>query len=194
VTHVTHVLDPRPAITPALESLLEQVVALTPALRGLSVDAIVIVGLAAHGVSVASVRTLSDQAASVIVAGKRRTVELGLRPGFFLDGDAPSRLATLCHELLHLDPQRPHALREENRHARRSQTSLDAEAADVARAAIAGLPPSSVLCLAHEGEVRLRCWRHRPVRETRDRAFTDADVFDGLVRMHTPADRRGGWW
>ena len=25
-------------------------------------------------------------------------------------------------------------------------------------------------------------------------AFTDADVFGGIVRMHTPTDRRGGWW
>jgi hypothetical protein len=191
---VTSAFDPRPALTPALESLLAQLVELTPTFRGLSVDAIVVVGLAAHGVSVASVRTLSDQAASVVVAGRKRRVELGLRPGFFLDGDAPSRLATLCHELLHLDPQRPYALREENRHARRSQTSLDAEAADLATAAIAQLSPSSLLCLAHDGEVRLRCWRHRPVSETRDRAFTDADVFDGIVRMHTPTDRRGGWW
>lgn len=187
-------LDPRPELTPALESLLEELVRLTPSFRGLSVDAIVVVGLSAHGASVASVRTLAEHAASVVIGGRRRAIELGLRPGFFLDGDAPSRLATLCHELLHLDPVRPHVLREANRHARRSQSSLDVEAADVATAAIAQLPPSSLLCLAHDGEVRLRCWRHRPVSETRDRAFTDADVFDGLVRMHTPADRRGGWW
>jgi hypothetical protein len=191
---VTDAFDSRPALTPALEALLAQLIEVTPTFRGLSVDAIVVVGLAAHGVSVASVRPLSGEAARVVVDGKDRSVELGLRPGFFLDGDAPSRLATLCHELLHLDPTWPHALRDENRHARRSQTSLDAEAADLATAAIAQLPPSSLLCLAHDGEVRLRCWRHRPVTETRGRAFTNADVFDGIVRMHTPTDRRGGWW
>jgi hypothetical protein len=187
-------LDPRPALTPALEELLGRLIAVTPQFSGLVATDILIVGLAAHGAAVASVRPLVGQARSVIIEGNRRRVELGLRPGFFLDGDAPSRLATLCHELLHLDPQRPGMLLDDNRHRHRSQRSVDAEAARIATAAVAALPPTQVLCLAHDGEVRLRMWRRRPIDDTARSRFTDADVFDGLVTLRTPADRRGGWW
>jgi hypothetical protein len=186
--------DPRPALTPALEGLLAHIIDVTPAYAGLVATDILVVGLAAHGAAVASIRPLRGQAATVVVAGHRRRIELGLRPGFFLGGDAPARLATLCHELLHLDPQRPGALLDDNRHARRSQRSVDAEAARIATAVIAALPPTRLLCLAHDGEVRLRMWRRRPIDDTARSRFTDADVFDGIVAMRTPPDRRGGWW
>jgi hypothetical protein len=187
-------LDPRPTLTPALEGLLARLIAVSPTYHGLVVTDLLVVGLAAHGTAVASIRPLRGQAHSVVVDGHRRRIELGLRPAFFLDGDAPTRLATLCHELLHLDPHRPGDLLDDNRHARRSQRSVDAEAARIARAAIAALPPAQLLCLAHHGEVRLRMWRRRPVDETARSRFTDADVFDGVIAMHTPADRRGSWW
>jgi hypothetical protein len=51
-----------------------------------------------------------------------------------------------------------------------------------------------MLCLAHDGEVRLRQWRKRPADSTARRRFSDDDVFFGIVQMCTPADRRGGWW
>lgn len=187
-------LDPRPTLTSALEGLLLRLITVSPAFAGLVASDVLVVGLAAHGAAVASIRPLRGQAASVVIGGHRRRVELGLRPGFFLEGDAPTRLATLCHELLHLDPRRAGALLDDNRHARRSQRSVDAEAAGIARAAMNALPPAQLLCLAHEGEVRLRMWRRRPIDETARSRFTDADVFDGIVAMHTPADRRGSWW
>lgn len=187
-------VDPRPALTPAIEGLLARLITASPAFSGLIATDILVVGLAAHGGAVASIRSLVGQARSVVIAGSRRRIELGLRPGFFLDGDAPTRLATLCHELLHLDPQRAGTLLDDNRHTRRSQRSVDAEAARIATAAIAALPPTQLLCLAHDGEVRLRMWRRRPIDDTARSRFTDADVFDGVVAMHTPADRRGGWW
>jgi hypothetical protein len=186
--------DPRPALTPALEALLGQLIDATPAFAGLVATDLLVVGLAAHGAAVASVRSLRGQARGVVVDGRRRRVELGLRPDFFLGGDAPRRLGTLCHELLHLDPRRPGHLLDENRYARKSQRALDREAAAIAAAALGGLPPTAFLCLAHDGEVRLRQWRRRPCDETAGSTFGDRDVFDGVVRMHTPPDRRGGWW
>ena len=65
---------------------------------------------------------------------------------------------------------------------------------DPVLAIIAALPPAQLLCLAHDGEVRLRMWRRRPVDDTARSRFTDTDVFDGIVAMRTAADRRGGWW
>lgn len=187
-------VDLRPALTPALEALLRAVINVTPAFQGLVATDILIVALAAHGTAVASIRPLHGQASSVVVDGHRRRVELGLRPAFFLDGDAPRRLGTLCHELLHLDPRRRGALLDDNRHVHRSQREVDRAAAALATAAVQVLPPAQLLCLAHDGEVRLRAWRRRPCDETARSRFTDKDTYDAIVHVVTPADRRGGWW
>ncbi|MBM4280979.1 MAG: hypothetical protein FJ137_09525 [Deltaproteobacteria bacterium] len=186
--------DPRPDWTPALERLLSAITASVPPLAGLPTDDVLVVGLAAHGTGAASVRELRDVAARVVVDGHRRQVELGLRPPFLLDADAPRRLATLVHELLHLDPVHPGRLLAANRHAHRSHTSLEREARAHARRLLDDLDPALLLCLAHDGEVLLRQWRHRPAETTRRRVFGDADVFVGPVVVRTPADRRGGWW
>jgi hypothetical protein len=187
-------VDPRPDWTPALERLLGAVVDNVPSLAGLDPGDVVVVGLSAHGTGAASVRELRDVAGRVIVDGRRRRIELGLRPPFLLDADAPRRLATLVHELLHLDPARPGRLLDDNRHARRSHASLEREARDHARRLLDVLDPALLLSLAHDGEVLLRQWRHRPAETTKRRAFGDDDVFVGPVVVRTPADRRGGWW
>src|SRR5262245_49543802 len=119
-------LDSRPSLTPALESVIDDVIARVPAFHGIT--GVLIVGLAAHGSAAASVRSLANVAKSVVVDGKKCRVELGLRPAFFLEGDAPRRLATLVHEILHLDPKKPGALLEDNRHARRSHGAHEKEA------------------------------------------------------------------
>jgi hypothetical protein len=188
------VIDPRPDWTPALERVLSGVVDHVPALSGLDTRDVVVVGLSAHGMGAASVRELRDVAARVVIDGRRRRIELGLRPPFLLDADAPRRLATLVHELLHLDPARPGRLLDDNRHATRSHASLEREARDHARRLLDVLDPALLLALAHDGEVLLRQWRHRPAETTKRRAFGDDDVFSGPVVVHTPVDRRGGWW
>jgi hypothetical protein len=186
--------DPRPDWTVALERVVAAVVVDVPALDGLDTGDIVIVGLAAHGTGAASVRELREVAARVIVDGRRRRIELGLRPPFLLDADAPRRLATLVHELLHLDPARPGRLLDDNRHAQRSHASLEREARGHAARLLQTLDPSLLLCLAHDGEVLLRQWRYRPAETTKRRAFGDDDLFFGPVFVRTPSDRRGGWW
>jgi hypothetical protein len=181
--------DPRPDLTGALERLLRAIAAHDA--FDVDVDAIVLVGLAAHGLAAASVRPLKTCAQSVVIDKTRRTLELGLRPPFFLDGDAPTRLCTLCHELLHIAGE---GMREENRHIRKSHDALEDEARAIAGELLARLDPKEVLCLAHDGEVLLRAWRHRPTEQTQLRPFTDDDCFRQPVRMVTPLERRGGWW
>ena len=187
-------VDARPDLTPALEALVALMVTTTPALAGLKAERILIVALGAHGPAVASVRAFAGTARSVKIGGHRRTIELGLRPTFFLDGDGPRRLGTLCHELLHLDPAHDGALLEGNRHASRTQRSLDKQARGMAEHIIASAPPLAALCLAHHGEVRLRAWRRRPCDTTPRGSFVDGDVYSSILMMHTAADRRGGWW
>lgn len=186
--------DPRPDLTVAIEAVVAAFIAVTPDLSGLQARHILVVGLAAHGTAVASVRSLKQQASSVVIGGERRHIELGLRPDFFLTGDAPRRAATLMHELLHLDPHTPGALLEAHRHAVRGHREHERESQRLTRDALAQLPATTTLCLAHDGEVRLRQWRKRPADSTARRRFTDDDVFFGVVQMCTPADRRGGWW
>jgi hypothetical protein len=186
--------DPRPLITPALERLIEDLIARLPALAGLVASDVIVVGLAAHGTAVASVRGLLDVARAVHVGGARRRIELGLRPGFFLEGDAPRRLTTILHELLHVDPARPGHLLEERRHRRLSHAAHEKEARSCARRYLEMADPVHLLCLAHEGEVLLRHWRHRPCETTKTRRFSDKDVFDAPVRIATPPGARGGWW
>ncbi len=181
----------RPDLTTALEHLLREMVEHSPPLQRVDVDALALVTVSAHGLAAASVRELDGCARSVVLGGHRRRIELALRPPFFLAGDAPARLATLAHELLHIDGPR---LRAENLHGKKSHRALEQEARALAKDLLPRLPARALLCLAHHGEVMLRAWRHRPTEATKRRAFDDDDVYLQPQILLTPADRRGGWW
>lgn len=196
-------MQTRPDLTVALQRLLAAMVELSPLLHRVDVNAIVVVAVSAHGMAAASVRPLTAKASahegdasaacarSVVIDGCKRSIELALRPPFFLQGDAPARLVTLAHELLHLDGNR---LRTENLHTQKTHAALEKEARAIATAVLPLLDARAVLCLAHHGEVTLRAWKHRPIEATHRRAFNDDDVYAQPVMMVTPADRRGGWW
>lgn len=184
---MTSTPDPRPSLTAPLDAVIEALVTLED-LRGLRADDILVVTLGAHARVAASVRSL---AGAHVTVGKRRRVELGLRPPFFLEGDAPRRLATIVHELLHLDPTKPGALLEERKHAVRSHAAHEKHARALAKAWLAHNDPLPLLCLAHHGEVLMRTWRHRPVDNGR---FTARDVMEAPVLMTTPKSARGSWW
>lgn len=186
--------DPRPDLSAALDALLADLVAVLEQLRGLSSESVLPVALSAHGFAAASVRSLDDVAREVRVGGVARRIELGLRPPFFLHGDPARRLATLVHELLHMDPARPGQLLEDKRHANRSHEEHEAEATALARRYLEQADPVRLACLGHHGEVLLRHWRHRPVPGTRERRFSARDLFLAPVRMATPARSRAVWW
>jgi hypothetical protein len=186
--------DPRPELDLALEALLRDLSVSLPVLCGLEASEILPVALSAHGAAAASVRSLDDVAREVRVAGARRRVELGLRPPFFLEGDPSRRLATLVHELLHLDPARPGQLLEHNRHAHRSHEEHEAQAEALARRYLETVDLTRVACLGHHGEVLMRHWRHRPVPGAEQRRFGEAELFIAPVLMRTPRASRAVWW
>jgi hypothetical protein len=140
------------------------------------------------------VRELSRVAKGVSIEGRRRFIELGLRPAFFLDGDGARRIGTLIHELLHIDPADSARLLDANRHTHRSHDALEKEARTLAARYLKQVDPTDLLCLSHHGEVLLRMWKRRPFETTRGHRFNDDDVFEGPVVMETPAGLRGGWW
>lgn len=184
----------RPSLTPHVEALVAALTADVDELHGLATSSVVVVALSAHATAAASVRSLAGCAKSVVVDGHRRKVELALRPPFFLDGDATRRLATLVHELLHIDPRSPGRLLEERRHVVRPHGAHERHAAGLAKRWLAHGDVSLLLPLAHEGEATLRAWKHRPVEETKARAFTDRDVFEQPLIVRTAKGLRSVWW
>jgi hypothetical protein len=179
---------------PALERLLDDVVAHAPALHGLDVRSVLVVAREAHGTVAASVRTLDDVARSVVVDGAKKRIELALRPPFFHAGDASRRLSTLVHELLHLDPSTPGALLEERRHVHTSHDDHERDARAIAAAWLKTGALPLLAPLGHDGEVLARSWLHRPVPETEKRRFNDRDVVEAPLVMKTPARARTVWW
>lgn len=186
--------DPRPALDRALHHLLEDLCARLPALQGIVGEDILVVAVSAHGRAAASIRSLRDVARGVSVGGRPCLVELALRPPFFLDADPARRVATLVHELLHLDPRAPGHLLEAHRHRLRPHAEHEAEAQHLAEQWLHQAELSLLAPLGHDGEVLMPQWRTRPVPETAGLYFSERDLFLGPVLMQTPADHRTVWW
>lgn len=186
--------DPRPHLSRPLERLLAALCRDVEELRDLDPTAILVVAVSAHSTAAASVRSFDAVARSVRVEGHDRRWELALRPPFFLTGDPGRRLATLVHELLHLDGERPGRLREDRRHRVHPHEAHERLARALARQWLQGGDLELLAPLGHDGEVLLRQWRHRPVPATRERAFTGRDLFAGPVPLRTPRRARTVWW
>lgn len=186
--------DPRPLLGEKLQRLLDDLCTHVPALGGISGQDILVVAVSAHGRAAASIRSLRDVARGVSVGGRKCLVELALRPPFFLDADPARRVATLVHELLHLDPRSPGDLLEAHRHRLRPHAEHDAEAQHLAEQWLQQAELSLLAPLGHDGEVMMPQWRTRPVPETASLSFSERDLFLGPVVMQTPADHRTVWW
>jgi hypothetical protein len=186
--------DPRPALDRPLSRLLAALCRDLEGLGALDPSQVLPVAVSAHGAAAASVRSLDDVAASVKVDGKRRRWELALRPPFFLAGDPTRRLATLVHELLHLDPTRPGQLLADRRHRVRSHEDHEQQARALAREWLSVGELTLLSCLGHHGEVLMRQWKRRPVVSTAGQRFGGRDLFVGPVRLQTPARYRSVWW
>lgn len=183
--------DPRRDFTSALDAIARAIVDDTPDLAALDARRVLFVPLSAHGTIAASVRGLDDVSKSVRVDGSTRTHEVGLRPPFFLGATASSRLTTIVHELLHIDPLG--GLLDERRHARRPHAAHEAHARALTTRALSRLAPELLMPLGHEGEVLMRAWRVRPSETTRARAFTTRDLYWQPVSLETPRASRTSW-
>lgn len=186
--------DPRPVFDRPLARLLSAVCRDIDAFEGLDTTSILPVAMSAHAAAAASVRSLSDVAASVKVDGKARCWELALRPPFFLTGDPTRRLATLVHELLHLDPKVNGRLLPERRHRVRSHEAHEKQARTLTRQWLQVGDLTLLGCLGHHGEILIRQWRRRPVPGTEKQRFTGRDLFVAPIMMKTTTRFRSVWW
>ncbi len=150
--------------------------------------------LSAHGTVAASIRGLTEVAGPVTVRKQTRLVELGLRPPFFVTGDASRRLATLVHELLHLDPARPGQLLDERRHKNRPHADHEAQARAITKMLLHNVSPRLIAPLAHHGPALMAQWLVRPVTGTDQRPFSDRDLGEIAIEVRTPKARRSTWW
>lgn len=186
--------DPRPSFDAPLAKLLARLAKDLEPLAGLQASQVLPVAVSAHAGAAASVRSLGDVAHSVKVDGRERHWELALRPIFFLSGEPTRRLATLVHELLHLDPAQPGRLLPARRHRVRSHEEHEEQARTLAREWLKHGDLNLLAPLGHDGELLLRQWRHRPIAQTQARRFTGRDLFVGPIRMVTGARYRSVWW
>jgi hypothetical protein len=190
-SHPSPPRDPRPDFAHALEILTAALAQNLDDLSAIDAKSILFVPTSAHGTIAASVRGLEDVAKSVTIDRRRRRHEIALRPRFFLGASPSSRLTTLVHELLHIDPRG--GLLDEKRHANRSHRAHEEEAAALARVALDVIAPELFVPLGHTGEVLMRAWRIRPVAETRTRAFTTRELYWQPVVMETARAARTTW-
>jgi hypothetical protein len=185
--------DSRPLLGPPIDALIAALISSQSELHGLTAGAVLVVALSAHGNASASVRPFLGSARRVVVDGLERHWEMGLRPLFFRRGDPASRLATIVHELLHLDA-RELGLRRERRHDQPAGALVQGMAQRIARRFLDEGDLDRVAALGHSGEVLMRQWLRRPTPSTRTRRFSDRDLFVGPVPMKTSRAARTVWW
>ncbi|MBI5497967.1 MAG: hypothetical protein HY904_23390 [Deltaproteobacteria bacterium] len=185
-------MDARPRLSPALDALLADLCKRVDAFRHIRPTAVLVVAGAAQEHSRATIRGF-PRGPTVTVARVRRRYEVTLRPLFFQSANGLGRLVTLCHELFHVGPACDGMLDEHRRHAR-AGSGFDDVVERLARDYAARAPHRLLEPLAHEGEVLFRHWRVRPGGETDAGRYTERDLFEGPLCMHTPRGARSGWW
>lgn len=189
-----HPADPRPDYSAALQALLVDLCKRVPAFSRLDARRFLLVAGEARETSRATVRPLqAPEMPRVLVDGQVRHFEITLRPLFFLSANGLGRLGTLCHELLHVDPDGRPLLAPERRH-QGNHSLLDREVDLLARAYVEQAPSHLLAPLGHHGEVLMRQWRVRPGPGMAARQVGNAQLFHGVVRVVTPVKDRTVWW
>lgn len=184
--------DARPDFTLAVEALLTHAVGAVPEFAHVRATTLMVVAGAALGRSRASIRGFGALSPRVLLDGRVRRYEITLRPLFFLNANAPGRLATLFHELFHVG--QPEGELDSTRGHGTGRAPFEAEVERLAAGYAKTAPPSVLSPLGHHGEVLCRQWRVRPQGTEKARVFTEKHVFVGPVPMRTPVGQRSVWW
>lgn len=131
----------------------------------------------------------------VKVGGLRVLYSITLRPLFFRRSTARQRVATLLHELFHISRDFDGTLDHRRRHGA-AGAGFEEEFRPVERRAWRLLPDELKRAFGHDGEVRVRQWLEKPQawavgeRASQRSLYTEAHLFDGVVRMKTPKKKQ----
>jgi hypothetical protein len=143
------------------------------------------------------VDSLGRRKPQVRVHGQRMLYCITLRPLFFRRSTPRERVATVLHELFHISPAFDGTLDHKRRHAEAGD-GFESEFAPIERRCWRALPPEIVAPFAYDGEVRVQQWLEKPQswlpgeRASQRRVYTEAHLFDGVMRMKTRSPKQRG--
>lgn len=131
----------------------------------------------------------------VRLRGKKMLYTITLRPLFFRDSSAATRIGTILHELFHVSKKFDGTLSESRRHARMGRDFMK-RLRPLVRRYIKDCPPELKAAFAYNGDVRIWQWLERPGlfyipgRDSSRRVYTEEQLFLGTVRMITPEKKK----
>jgi predicted metallopeptidase len=157
-----------------------------PEMSHLKASRILFVAGEARRASRATVKPLGGKGGHrVVLQGRRVLYLVTLRPKFFRSSTPEQRVATLLHELLHINPRFDGTLAAERRHDRLPGEAFDELLDPLLRRYLAAGDPALLAALGYDGEVLARQWLERPTGPAGRRKYTEADLFLGPVVMVT---------
>ncbi len=177
---------PRPNATLLCRRVVRDLARKLPELAHVRPARILFVAGEARRASRATVRPLGGKAhPKVQLQGKRALYCITLRPKFFRSSTPEERVATLLHELLHVSPDFDGTLSPERRHAKLPGARFSQLVAPLLKRYLGLADPLLLAALGHNGQVLARQWLERPTGKTRQRIYTETDLFLGPVEMIT---------
>ncbi len=191
----------RPDFNLAVRALIEHVARTMPEFRHLEARRILVVAGEARRASHATVKPLAFAQGKrkdsygrekpwVKVNGRRQLYCITLRPLFFRRTSPRARVATLLHELFHISTLFDGTLDAERTHARMGRKFL-LTFRPLEKRLWKELPVTLKRPFRYDGEVRVQQWLEKPGTRlpgepsSMRRIYSEAHVFDGIVRMKT---------
>jgi hypothetical protein len=198
----------RPDFTLAVRALVEHVARTAPEFAHLDPRRILVVAGEARRASRGTVKplcfpggrrtdSLGRRKPLVRVHGRKMLYSITLRPLFFRRSTARQRVATILHELFHIAVQFDGTLDHKRRH-QAAGDGFEAAFRPLERRCWRELPPEVRAPFRHDGEVRVLQWLEKPQswlpgeRASHRALYTERHLFQGLVRMKTPAPKGPG--
>lgn len=122
--------------------------------------------------------------------GKKILYTITLRPLFFRDADASTRIGTLLHELFHISRKFDGTLSAARRHAAMGR-QFNRSLRPLVRRYLKECPKELKALFSYDGDVKIWQWLERPGllytpgRDSSRRVYTEAHLFLANVRMVT---------
>ena len=183
----------RPSLDLVLLELAQALIDANPSELGhIRTPNILFVAGAARRANRASIRPMKFHAGKsgefkkpkIQIAGKEILYEICLRPRFFLQGNAQTRIQTVAHELWHISPAFDGTLEESRRHHNVEKSKVDAISIRMVKHT--SLSPRIKRHMAYKGELTMKSWITRPpsripIDSDERLVFDETDLFENII-------------